>query len=50
MLAPSAVDHGFKSQSGQTKDYKIGIYYKQEKHADFSPMYRPVFKGNLPVS
>ena len=25
MLAPSAVDGGFESRSGQTKDYKIGI-------------------------
>ena len=23
---------------------------KQEKHADFSPIYRPIFKGNLPIS
>ena len=26
MVYMHAVDHGFKSQSGQTKDYKIGIY------------------------
>ena len=25
VLASSAVDRGFKPQSGQTKDYKIGI-------------------------
>ena len=26
------VDHGFKSQSGQTKDYKIGICWFSSKH------------------
>ena len=26
------VDHGFKSQSGQTKDYKIGICWSSSKH------------------
>jgi hypothetical protein len=29
----SAVDHGFKHRSGQTKDYKIGIYCFSTKHA-----------------
>ena len=27
MLASSAVDRGFEVRSGETKDYKIGIYY-----------------------
>jgi hypothetical protein len=26
VLVSKAVDHGFKSWSGQTKDYEIGIY------------------------
>jgi len=29
----SAVDHGFEPQSGQTKDYKIGICCFSAKHA-----------------
>jgi hypothetical protein len=33
MLASSAVDHGFKPRSGQTKDYKIGICCFSAKHA-----------------
>ena len=33
MLASSAVDRGFKSQSGQTKDYKISICCFSAKHA-----------------
>ena len=33
MLASSAVDHGFKPQSGQTKNYKIGICCFSAKHA-----------------
>jgi hypothetical protein len=33
VLASSAVDHGFKPRSGQTKDYKIGICYFSAKHA-----------------
>jgi hypothetical protein len=33
MLASSAVDHGFKLRSGQTKDYKIGICCFSAKHA-----------------
>ena len=33
VLASSAVDHGFKPRSGQTKDYKIGICYLSAKHA-----------------
>ena len=27
LLASSAVDRGFEPQSGQSKDYKIGIYW-----------------------
>jgi len=27
MLSLSLVDHGFKPQSGQTKDYKIGTQH-----------------------
>ena len=33
MLTSSAVDPGFEPQSGQTKDYKIGIYCFSAKHA-----------------
>ena len=33
VLALSAVDRGFESQSGQTKDYKIGICCFSAKHA-----------------
>jgi hypothetical protein len=31
VLASSAVDPGFEPRSGQTKDYKIGIYYGENK-------------------
>ena len=33
VLASSAVDHGFESRSGQTKDYEIGICCFYAKHA-----------------
>ena len=33
MLASSAVDRGFEPQSGQTKDYEIGICCFSAKHA-----------------
>ena len=33
MLASSAVDHGFNPQSGQPKDYKIGMCCFSAKHA-----------------
>ena len=33
VLASSAVDHGFKTLSGQTKDYTIGICCYSAKHA-----------------
>jgi hypothetical protein len=33
MLASSAVGHGFKPKSGQTKDYGIGICCFSAKHA-----------------
>ena len=33
VLASSAVDHGFETRSGQTKDYKIGICCFCAKHA-----------------
>ena len=33
VLASSVVDHGFEPRSGQTKDYKIGIYCFSVKHA-----------------
>ena len=33
VLAASAVDSGFEPQSGQTKDYKIGICCFSAKHA-----------------
>jgi hypothetical protein len=32
VLASSAVDRGFEPQSGQTKDYKIGICCFSAKH------------------
>ena len=32
MLASSEVDHWFEPQSGQTKDYKIGICCFSSKH------------------
>jgi hypothetical protein len=32
-LASGAVDRGFEPQSGQTKDYKIGICCFSAKHA-----------------
>ena len=32
MLALSAIDRGFEQQSGQTKDYKIGICCFSTKH------------------
>ena len=33
VLAWSAVDRGFESRPGQTKDYQIGIGYFSAKHA-----------------
>ena len=33
VLASSAVDRGFEPPSGQTKDYKIGLYCFSAKHA-----------------
>ena len=33
VLASSEVDRGFEPRSGQTKDYKIGIYCFFAKHA-----------------
>ena len=33
VLASSAVEHGFESRWGQTKDYKIGICCFSSKHA-----------------
>ena len=33
VLASTAVDHGFNHQSGQTKDYAIGICCLSAKHA-----------------
>jgi hypothetical protein len=33
VLASSAVDRGFETWSGQTKDYKIGICCLSAKHA-----------------
>ena len=35
VLASSAVDRGFEPQSGQTKDYRIGICCFSSKHAAF---------------
>ena len=32
VLASSAVDHGFKPKSGQTKDYAIGMCSFSAKH------------------
>ena len=36
VLASSAVDRGFESRSGQTKDYKISICCFSAKHAAVS--------------
>jgi hypothetical protein len=36
ILTSSAIDHGFKPCSGQTKDYKIGICCFSFKHAALS--------------
>ena len=33
VLASSVVDHGFEPQSGQTKDYKIGMCCFSAKYA-----------------
>ena len=33
VLASNVVDRGFESRSGQTKDYKIGIWSFSAKHA-----------------
>jgi hypothetical protein len=33
MLTSSVVDRGFEPRSGQTNDYKIGIYCFSNKHA-----------------
>ena len=33
VLAWSVVDHGLEPRSGQTKNYKIGIYCFSTKHA-----------------
>ena len=33
VLASSVVDRGLDPRSGQTKDYKIGIYWFSAKHA-----------------
>jgi hypothetical protein len=33
VLASSAVDRGFEPRSGQTKDYKIGMFSSSAKHA-----------------
>ena len=32
LLASRAVDHGFESQSSQTKDWDIGVCYLSAKH------------------
>jgi hypothetical protein len=32
-VTTSAVDRGFETRSGQTKDYKIGICYFSVRHA-----------------
>jgi len=36
VLASSVVDRGFEHWSGQTKNYKIGIYYFYAKHTSLS--------------
>ena len=36
MLASNAVDSGFEPQSGQTKDYEIGMCCFSAKHAPLS--------------
>ena len=34
VLASSAVDRGLEPRSGQTKDYKIDMYFFSAKHAE----------------
>jgi hypothetical protein len=45
--AKNAVDRGFKSQSGQTKDYQIGICYFSAKHAALRPNSKDWLARNL---
>ena len=42
----SAVDHGFESRSGQTKDYKIGMCCFSAKHAALRSKSKDWLAGN----
>jgi hypothetical protein len=44
VLASSEVDRGFDPRSGQTKDYKIGIYCFFAKHAALARNQNNVFE------
>ena len=46
VLTSSAVDRGSEPQSGQTKDYKIGICYFSAKHAALSSKSKYWFARN----
>ena len=46
VLTSSAVDRGSEPQSGQTKDYKIGICYFSAKHAALSSKSKDWFARN----
>ena len=47
VLASSAVDRGFKSRSGQTKDYNIGMCCFSAKHAALWGKSKDGFAWNL---
>ena len=46
VLASSAVERGFDLRSGQTKDYKIGIYCLFAKHAALRRNSKDCLAGN----
>jgi hypothetical protein len=47
VLASSAVDRGFEPWSGQTKDYKIGIWCFSAKHDALRSKSKPVINFNF---
>jgi hypothetical protein len=46
MLKSSAVDRGFEPRSGQTKDYKIGIFCFSAKHITLRREGKDLFAPN----
>jgi hypothetical protein len=46
VFASSAVDRGFEHWSGQTKNYKIGIFCVSAKHAALSSKSKEWMAGN----